>query len=1024
MYKKTGFGFSLIALILGGCLYFLARYDFKLGIDLVGGTELVYELDLSAIEGNPSLVAEQVKNIVAERLDIYGLKEISIAIQGQNRMVVQVPGAAQDVEQIRYQVEQAGQMDFMLVAKDALQTEPNIKEIQATERRYQQEYRAWVAQKREFDAKAAAEGKTDAAFPGAKPQEPEFIVMPKVESEVTTGPGGSVKSTPKAVKSRWGLDYTVLHNREQDKVSGNLLSRAVETYDENARPAVAFGFRTEGANKFAMLTGPNVGRDLAIALDGKIRQQANIKSKISGSGQLTGGFTSQEVRGIVTLLKGGSLPTKPQLISQSTVGAVLGTESIHGGAVAVAVGLLAIFLFMLIYYMVGGLIADAAMAFNVVIVLAFVLVFRQTLTFPGLAGVLLTIAMAIDANILIFERVREELQRGKSLLYALGAGYDRAFWVIFDSNLTTILTGIVLFKIGSGPVKGFAVTLITGLIASFFTSVFVTRIVVSFLYNAGLLKNLKMMKVFAPPRVDYVAIQRFGVGGSVAVIALTWMVFVFPRWTSNYGIDFTGGDRITLQLAQPTSAADFRAMIETLPKAEQGYFRDLTLQTQDEKDGKATKFILLLRSVNTEGIADAQEKPAEAAPAVPAVQPVAGVLPLAAAPVVPAAASATPAVATVAPAPLRDADQRRVAILRRILKEKALLLPEPYSEPEWKDAGSPGLQGLTLEVNVLPASVDVANAPGLSRAETIKQRLNDHFQNHVEDRFRGGAATDPGAFAGVRIDKVDLASAPGAAIERYRLTTQPYLEPPLSLDAKDRKAPLHQEVVGEIKRWFSLKAAQEIKISEPFPEIFSVGPKVAEDLQRDSIVALFVAMIGIMFYMALRFELMFGIAAIVALVHDVVITIGIMAMTDALLGETFTVKINLPEIAAFLTIVGFSVNDTIVIFDRVREMLATPRRKASFRETVNAAVNQTMGRTIWTSLTTLLVTLSLLFFGGEPIRGFSYAFAIGVVTGCYSTVFIASPVVIWLHDRQEARKAALAGEMAKGQRETLGTRSN
>jgi protein-export membrane protein SecD len=191
------------------------------------------------------------------------------------------------------------------------------------------------------------------------------------------------------------------------------------------------------------------------------------------------------VKNIVTVLRGGSLPTKPVLISETTVGSVLGQDSIQSGLRAILVGLACVMGIMAVYYRLGGLVANFALMLNLVLILVFVMVFNQTLTLPGIAGMLLTLAMAVDANILIFERYREERKKGKSVAQALTAGYDRAFWVIFDSNLTTIITGYVLFYLGSGPVKGFAITLITGLFASFFTSVFVTRIIFGALVNVG-----------------------------------------------------------------------------------------------------------------------------------------------------------------------------------------------------------------------------------------------------------------------------------------------------------------------------------------------------------------------------------------------------------------------------------------------------------------------------------------------------------------------------------------------------------
>jgi SecD/SecF fusion protein len=1052
MYKRTFWGFALTAFILGGAIYFLTTTGFRLGIDLRGGTELTYQLDLSRAETGRN-VAEEVKNTVAQRLDIYGLKEISIAVQGEDRLVVQLPGASdsQEVENLERQIEQAGNLLFMLLAPESEQTPQRVKEIQEEEAKFAEAERGWFARKRAYEAKLKAEGKTEPAFAEQPPEAPEFIARMEKESKEENGHTVFVDK-----------GMRVLHNGKQYKVSGSHLTRSVETYDQNGKPAVSFSFDQEGATEFANLTGPHVGRFLAILLDDAVRSVARIQSRISDQGQLTGNFSRAEVHGIVTMLRGGSLPTKPQLVSESTVGAVLGSDSIQHGAFAVGVGLLAVLAFMALYYLLGGMIANLALVINVIFILAFVVVFRQTLTFPGIAGILLTIGMAVDANILIFERVREELGRGKSLLHALGAGYQRAFWVIFDSNITTILSGVVLFFFGTGPVKGFAVTLIAGLVASFFTAVYVTRIILSGLYNAGFLKRLTMLRIFSPPRVDHVGNRRFFVGASVVIIGLTWAIFVIPRGSKNYGIDFTGGSRISMNLNRVVSVDDLRKLVDNLPLQERRLFKDYSIQTLDAKEqGKASSFSLLTRT-EEEGVAHAQEKPAtdkpgtekpgtekagaekagtqpaaspgsapapgapaekpgaapagQAAPPAPAGQAPAGTAPASPQAPAPQAAASPPSAGAIEARAVPSqgtAEARRRSVLREMLQQAGLLLPDAFNA-EWKDAPGGG-QSLVLHVNLIKVNEKfnrVRDAQGvekvLSTPDALKEQLNGSLAQSQDARLKA-----------IRVESVETESAPAPAggkeslaLSTYRITTNSYVEPLVTVEETSRTAPRHNEVEAAIRKWFQSRGDQ-LKLAEPIPEVQSVGPKVAEDLQQGAIIAVFVAMLGIMFYMAIRFELIYGVAGIVALIHDVLITIGIMAATDALFGETFSIKINLPEIAAFLTIIGFSINDTIVVFDRVREILKGPKQRLTFEEVMNAAVNQTLSRTIWTSLTTLLVTLALLLFGGEPVRGFSYAFAIGVVTGTYSSIFIANPVVVYLHARQLRRREAMLAETAK-----------
>ncbi len=1037
MYKRTGWGFAIIALIIGGSLYFITTGNYRLGIDLSGGTELTYELDLSRVADEGPAVAETVKDIVSKRLDAFGLREINIAVTGGNRLVVQLPGASdsQEISFLKQQVEEAGKMVFCLVAAREDMTDSRIKELEDEEARYIAAHRAWIQRKREHDRPFVTEGKEPPKYEEKEkpPEEPEYIVRWEIEN-IDSDSGRRRETRQKQRR--------ILHNGPAYKVDGGLLARSNATYDENGLPAVAFSFNPQGSAQFAELTGNNKNGYLAIVLDEQVRQVANIKERIAGNGILTGKFTSNEVIGIVTILRGGSLPTKPQLISESSVGAVLGHDSIEGGTKAVLIGLIGILIFMAVYYMVGGMVANLALVFNVILILAFVIVFRQSLTFPGIAGVLLTIAMAIDANILVFERVREELGRGKSLLHSLSNGYRRAFWVIFDSNITTILTAVVLFNFGSGAVKGFAVTLIAGLAASFFTSVFVTRVILSWLYNVGLVKSMKMMKVFSPPRVDYVGNRKTFVGVSVVLIAGTWLGFVLPRGSVNYGIDFTGGARITMNLSKEIEVAQLRKLVDELPSSERTLFRDYSIQTLNANSkGLATRFSLLTRVDETVDVAraaenepkkepekeTAKEKPADAPLAAPAGAAAPGpASPVAALPVAAPAATAPPVTppATATPDSTSGAKglevrDRQVTVLKRMLERAQLLLPDPFSEARWEGAGPPGAQRLALDVNLIQVAIDF-NEPGKSTAETMASKLNAFLSQHTNPMFRGVGAADPTAFQGIRIEKAEQVMAPGAGDARnqqlsaYRVITQPYVEPSPGADEQTRAAPRHIEVVSEIKDWFRTGSSNQLVISEPIPEVLTVGGKVAADLQASALLAVFISMVGIMFYMALRFELMYGIAGIVALAHDVMMAIGFMALTDALMGQSFSVKINLPEIAAFLTIIGFSINDTIVLFDRVREILKTPmKRKLEYAEIVNAAVNQTLSRTIWTSLTTLVVSLALLLFGGEPIRGFAFAFAIGVVSGVYSTVFIASPIVVALHTRQLKRREMLLAEAAK-----------
>jgi protein-export SecD/SecF family membrane protein len=498
-------------------------------------------------------------------------------------------------------------------------------------------------------------------------------------------------------------------------VSGRYLTQVFQSVDpERFRPAVSFGFSGEGAMEFGDLTRANVGRLLAIVLDDDVMQVATIRSQITSSGQLTGDFSDDDVKGIVTILRGGSLPTRPILISESTVGSVLGQDSIRSGMQAILIGLSGVLLIMAGYYLVGGLVADFALCLNLLLILAFVACFRQTLTLPGIAGMLLTLAMAVDANILIFERYREERRKGKPFSQAPGASYNRAFSVIFDSNVTTLISAYVLFYMGTGPVKGFAVTLITGIFASFFTAVFVTRLVLSMLGRLGVIKDIKMLEAFETPRVPFTRYRRPFIVGSVVVIALTWVLVIW-RGKENYGIEFTGGARVTMNLSRPVKVEDLRSKISDLSRDRPDLFRDWTLQTlqaSGEGTGVSRRYALLTRAGAGGNQAEAQEAippagsetkaPADSAKAKPAETP----------PVDPkteqggvGSPPAAPPVATAATqaATHLDAAQQVRQVLEGMLDREGWLVPPAFPRTEWEPvpgAGT-GSERLVLEVNVL-----------------------------------------------------------------------------------------------------------------------------------------------------------------------------------------------------------------------------------------------------------------------------------------------------------------------------------
>ncbi len=399
MYKRTRWGWAFLALFLSLCGWLLSDLErFNLGIDLQGGTELTYKLDLSQIVENPKDVSDKVKDIISRRLDLYGLKEIRIAIEGQDRLVVTIPGGdAESTKFIKEQIEKAGNLRLQLV-ETSNAPKADIDRYSKEESDYLVAKTAWVTNYRAWQARKVANPSLTEK-PPAEPTAPELIYRQRWDRK---GPGDEMSDEPQP------REALILVNRPDSVIEGNLIESAGATFDQNQRNAIAFTMRGPGATKLGDLTDRHKNERLAIVLDEQVISAPNIQSRITTNGIITGQFTPPEVNGLVTILKGGSLPTKPLLLSENTVGSVFGQASITAGFYAVLIGLVGVMITMAVYYLFGGLVANFAVLFNIVAVLSYVICFRQTLTLPGIAGILLTIGMAVDANILIFERVREE----------------------------------------------------------------------------------------------------------------------------------------------------------------------------------------------------------------------------------------------------------------------------------------------------------------------------------------------------------------------------------------------------------------------------------------------------------------------------------------------------------------------------------------------------------------------------------------------------------------------------------------
>lgn len=912
MMSKFFRGYILLALLIAGCIYSLGDYQtsIKKGIDLEGGSELLYEIPLENVPASQrSSVASDVKDVISARFDSFGLKEISVAISGNNRLLIQLPGSDNDaLERLKGQIERAGQLNIHLVSAAEYSSPTVVAEIEADMTRRKQAMMAYNSLP------------VDQQDPQLVPAELDRIVTYRKPDE--NGNRG---------------EAVVVENGPENRVSGSFIQSASSGFDQTSAPAVNFTFGGAGSTLFGNLT-QNVGSSLAIVLDGVAVSVATINEPIYSRGQISGSFTRAEVDDIVTLLRAGSLPTKPVLKSQQTVGSVLGKESVDRGIQAMIYGFLLVVVFMLLYYRAAGLVANLSLFFNLMLVLTLLVIFRNTLTFPGMAGMMLTVGMAVDANILIFERIREERDRGKQLPAAFKAGFQRAFWTIFDANLTTLITAFVLFQFGTGPVKGFAVVLSIGIFTSFFCSIFVSRLLLSSMIDAGVIKELKMGRLVSKTSIDFMSMR--GVARILSIILVLGGLFaLIYRGSDAMGIDFTGGTKLVVNLTQPTSEGELRNTFKGLATGDgANQFEDLQMQSLHDQGQSAGSDLATRYSLKTKTLGSGTEE--------------------------------------------TEAFKNEV---QSVLAEKGLLAPNAIEN------------GRVLDQVDEAAETDVV---GAAKKYVFAADLN---------ALRGEG--DEGVTAS-KVEEAILATGfPVAAVTEEKESSGIVTFAVRSEAQENSTAALAlHEVLTQ-----SLKDVKGIDFSEPFPEYGSISGKVAQDMQGKTFVALMISFLAIIFYISIRFELRFGMAAIVALVHDILFTLGAMAVGDYLLGDMLNLKINLPVVAALLTVVGYSLNDTIVIFDRIRENLVDTRRDANYNDIVNKSINQTLSRTLLTSLTTFLVVLILLIFGGEGLQAFSFALCAGIIVGTYSSIFIASPALVHFQEKARMRhEQSLAEAALKG----------
>ena len=487
MERKLIYKILMILAVLGTCVYFAFPLNkrINLGLDLQGGMHLLLKIDTSHLEGKAKDdAADRAVEVIRNRIDQFGVRETSIQKQGIDEIVVQLPGVT-DRQRAIDLIGKTAMLEFKLAS-----SEPE-------------------------KLKAAIEGNVPEGFVLARSEDNEPLLLER-----------------------------------QAVLSGDALTDAEVRFDQSKfnEPLVSLRFNAEGAKKFADITAANVGKRLAIVLDGKVQSAPNIREAIpSGEAVITGRFDIAQAQDLALVLRVGALPAPMSIEEERTVGPLLGQDSIDKGVKASIIGIALVFIFMAGYYLFAGLISDFALLLNLVMILGGLgllpVLFpgvSATLTLPGIAGVALALGMAVDANVLINERIREEIATGKPLRAAIGLGYDRAFSAIFDSNFTTLIAAFLLFQFGTGPIRGFAVTLTIGLIASMFTAIVATRTIFEMLLGFGWLKSLPMLRLMKETKIDFIGIRRICYVISLVAIIIGVGVFL-KKGKAAYGIDFSGG---------------------------------------------------------------------------------------------------------------------------------------------------------------------------------------------------------------------------------------------------------------------------------------------------------------------------------------------------------------------------------------------------------------------------------------------------------------------------------------------------
>lgn len=917
----------------------------NLGIDLRGGSILTYEVtptvdDQSAEkkakkgvgrEGITNQQMGELKSAIMKRINPSGVREISIQELGNNTEIkITIPEADEaEVKRITNLINSTGQLKFRILASRSAPEEQEL--IQLAEKS-----QGWSI------VLSKPSGKNGMILGGTwVPVDPtQHDIVGR--GDVVFRPTKKAKDPTRKANDQYVYDILLLDLTSDYRVDGGHMASVREGFGETGDPQVYFNMKTEGAKPLQKVTNHykagadrRSGRPLGIVMNDSLYSAPSINDTIAKSGVITFGRDlsadsrariQKEVRDLIQVMNAGVLPAKlsDEPKSRMDTGPTLGADTIEKGKNSIIWGSTLVLVFMIAYYGFGGVVASFAIVLNLLLIMTFMLGLRAAFTLPGLAGLALTVGMAVDANILIFERMKEEINNGATLHMAIRNGYQRAFSAILDSNVTTMLTAVILYLVGTEQIKGFAVTLFLGVGFSLFTATYVCRVIFETAERKGWINNkcvypiMPGLKPIGRTNINFVGKQKIAFIVAVVLIIIG-MIGVVARGKGIFDIDFVGGVEVQTIFKKPQEISEIRNKLKELP--------DLAvsnLSLSKDRFGNPVQdktFFSICTSCDPKLEADVYRLQVE---------------------------------------------DKLKASFGDILQFHSL----QYKLNGTEDVPVPGSVDKKVEKQIV---VDVTVNPPMTGV-VIKDDIEKN-KNAVLTEKKASKSDMENLTVSV------VSETPDDAASQWKLR----------LNTTDEK----------LVKEFMDKVVKNINERPVFEASNTVGSSVAGYARTQGLLAIFASLICIIFYIWVRFsKVVFGISSVIALVFNVLIALGAIAVSSWLaplplmanLGVS-EFKIGLPTVAAFLTIIGYSLNDTIVLFDRIRELYV--RGTSLTPELVNRSINQTLSRTLLTSVTTFFVAAVLYFFGGASIHTFAFTMCLGVFFGTLGTIFIAASCLLW-----------------------------